>query len=168
MSQVTLGGGCFWCLEAVYQRLPGIERIISGYAGGHIPNPTYAEVCRGESGHAEVVDVKFNPQLITLDQLFTVFFQAHDPTTLNRQGSDIGPQYRSIILYRDDAQLQAAKTAMSRVQRFYDLSLVTELSPLTHFYAAEREHHDYFNRHRSQPYCQWVIQPKLSKLQLAE
>ncbi|WKE66682.1 peptide-methionine (S)-S-oxide reductase MsrA [Gallaecimonas kandeliae] len=166
MEQITLGGGCFWCLEAVFQRIQGVLEVISGYAGGQVPDPTYSAVCRGDSGHAEVVDIRFDPAVISLDRVLDLFFQAHDPTTLNRQGNDVGPQYRSIILYRDDNQLAAAKAALARVRSRFSMPLVTELAPLDTFYPAELEHQDYYNRHRSQPYCQWVIQPKLGKLQL--
>lgn len=168
MSHIILGGGCFWCLEAVFQRLPGVEAVRSGYAGGHTSYPTYTDICRGDTGHAEVVEIHFEPHRIGLDELLDVFFLAHDPTTADRQGNDIGPQYRSIILFGDQGQKVAAEAAMARAQKYYAGTLVTELKALQAFYAAESEHHDYFNRHPSQPYCQWVIQPKLNKLQLAE
>ncbi|EKE75484.1 peptide-methionine (S)-S-oxide reductase MsrA [Gallaecimonas xiamenensis] len=166
MDQITLGGGCFWCLEAVFQRVRGVEAVQSGYAGGQLPDPSYKDVCRGDSGHAEVVQVHFDPRALALDDLFELFFNAHDPTTLNRQGNDVGPQYRSIILFQSPAQQQAAQAAMARAQADYDLPLVTELAPLETFYPAEVEHRDYYNRHQTQPYCQWVIHPKLAQLQL--
>lgn len=161
----TLAGGCFWCLEAVYLDLRGVDKVVSGYAGGHVPNPTYREVCSGLTGHAEVVQVTFDPGVVSYRELLQVFFTIHDPTTLNRQGADVGTQYRSAIFYHDDAQRQAAEAVMAEVtaQKIWPNPLVTQLEPLTKFYPAEDYHQDYFARNPGQPYCQVVIAPKVSK-----
>jgi peptide-methionine (S)-S-oxide reductase len=161
----VLGGGCFWCLEAVYQRLPGVKSVTSGYAGGHVANPTYEQVCTGETGHAEVARIEFDPSVLTYDKLLEVFFEAHDPTTLNRQGADEGTQYRSVIFYLDDAQHKAAGRAKIAAQANWDDPIVTAIQPLDHFYAAENYHQDYYNRHPNQGYCSFVIRPKVKKLQ---
>ena len=167
MSQelATLAGGCFWCLEAVYLDLRGVEKVVSGYAGGHVPNPTYREVCSGLTGHAEVVQVTFDPAVVSYRELLQVFFTIHDPTTLNRQGADVGTQYRSAIYYHDDAQKATAEAVMAEVtaEKLWPNPLVTELAPLAKFYPAEEYHQDYFARNPSQPYCQVVVAPKVSK-----
>ena len=161
----TLGGGCFWCLEAVYVELRGVEKVVSGYAGGHVKNPTYREVCSGSTGHAEVVQVTFDPTVISFADILRVFFTIHDPTTLNRQGADVGTQYRSAIYYHDDAQKQTAIAVMNEIaaQRIWQNPLVTELAPLDVFYPAEEYHQDYFARNPMQPYCQVVVAPKVAK-----
>ena len=161
----TLGGGCFWCLEAVYLDLRGVEKVVSGYVGGHVPNPTYREVCSGLTGHAEVVQVAFDPAAVSYRELLQVFFTIHDPTTLNRQGADVGTQYRSAIFYHDAAQKSMAEVVMAEVtaQKIWPNPLVTQLEPLTKFYPAEEYHQDYFARNPGQPYCQVVVAPKVGK-----
>jgi peptide-methionine (S)-S-oxide reductase len=161
----TLAGGCFWCLEAVYLDLRGVESVVSGYAGGHVPNPTYREVCSGLTGHAEVVQVAFDPAVVSYRELLQIFFTIHDPTTLNRQGADVGTQYRSAIFYHDDAQKATAEAVMAEVtaEKIWPNPLVTQLEPLAKFYPAEEYHQDYFARNPSQPYCQVVVAPKVSK-----
>ena len=167
MSQelATLAGGCFWCLEAVYLDLRGVEKVVSGYAGGHVPNPTYREVCSGLTGHAEVVQVAFDPTVVSFREILQVFFTIHDPTTLNRQGADVGTQYRSAIFYHDDVQKSTAEAVMTEVaaEKIWPNPLVTQLEPLTKFYPAEAYHQDYFARNPSQPSCQVVVAPKVSK-----
>jgi peptide-methionine (S)-S-oxide reductase len=161
----TLGGGCFWCLEAVYQQLLGVEKVVSGYAGGIIPNPTYLEVCSGRTRHAEVVQITFNKEELTFRELLEVFFVIHDPTTPNRQGADVGTQYRSIILYHSDVQKQTAEALIDGLEKegIFGSSIVTQIKPLETFWPAEREHQDYYRRNPSQGYCQVVISPKLEK-----
>ena len=162
----TLAGGCFWCTEAVFQRLRGVQKVVSGYTGGSVTDPTYGEVCSGLTGHAEAVQVTFDPAVIPYETLLRVFFETHDPTTLNQQGYDVGTQYRSAVYYVDEAQRETAE----RVKRELDESgaykspVVTELAPLTEFYAAEEYHQDYYNQNEGQPYCQVIISPKLRKL----
>ena len=161
----TLGGGCFWCLDAVYRQLRGVEKVESGYAGGTKPNPTYRDVCSGQTGHAEVVQITFDPAEISYRDLLDVFFTIHDPTTKDRQGGDIGSQYRSIILTHSDDQARVAREAVAEVEaeKLYDDPIVTEIEPLTTFYSAERYHQDYFADNARQPYCQAVIAPKVAK-----
>ena len=164
-QRLTFGGGCFWCLEAVFQRLKGVEKVVSGYAGGKVPNPTYQQVCEGDTGHAEVVQIEFNPKEIAFEKLLDVFWAAHDPTTLNRQGGDHGTQYRSIILVENDAQKVAAEKSKQKAQSEFKDPIVTEISPLTTFYKAEAYHQNYFNLNADRnPYCTVVIRPKLQKL----
>ena len=162
----TLGGGCFWCLEAAFQNLTGVARVVPGYAGGSAPNPSYGQVCSGETGHAEVVQIRFDADSISFSSLLEVFFSIHDPTTLNRQGNDVGSQYRSIILYHDDRQKSEAEKLIAELvaARAWSDPIVTELIPLDAFHEAEREHQGYYLQHQSQPYCQIVISPKLAKL----
>ncbi len=161
----TLGGGCFWCLEAVFKDLRGVSWVMSGYAAGHVANPTYRAVCTGRTGHAEVVQVKFDPAELSYADLLRVFFTIHDPTTLDRQGNDVGPQYRSIILTHSDAQTETAKAVMQEIADagIWSGKLVTQLEPLTVFYEAEPEHHDYFARNPWSGYCQVVVAPKVTK-----
>ena len=161
----TLGGGCFWCLEAVYKDLRGVRSVMSGYAGGQVPNPTYKAVCAGTTGHAEVVQIRFDPEEVSYADLLRVFFTIHDPTTKDRQGHDVGTQYRSIILTHSDAQKQTAQAVMKEVSDagIWDGKLVTEIVPLTEFYEAEPEHHDYFARNPWTGYCQAVVAPKVVK-----
>ncbi len=161
----VLGGGCFWCIEAVFQRLPGVKSVTSGYAGGHVPNPTYEQVCTGETGHAEAARIEYDPAQLTFEKLLEVFFEAHDPTTLNRQGADEGTQYRSVIFYQNEEQHKVALRAKTAAQGQWDDPIVTTIEPLTNFYAAEDYHRDYFNQHPNQGYCAFVIRPKVKKLQ---
>ena len=164
LEVATIGGGCFWCAEAVFQRIPGVKSVVSGFAGGTTPNPTYEQVCTGDTGHAEVVQIKFDPSLITYDKLLEVFWEAHDPTTLNRQGNDLGTQYRSIILYSNEAQKRAAEKSKAEAGRNYASPITTQIVPLTQFFPAEKYHQNYYNGHQSEGYCQFVIRPKLRKL----
>ncbi len=161
----TLAGGCFWCLEAVFVDLKGVERVESGYAGGTVPNPTYNQVCAGTTGHAEVVQITFDPQVISFRDLLDVFFTIHDPTTLNRQGADVGAQYRSAIFYHSGAQKAAAEEVIREVTAagLWRYPVVTEVTPFTAFYKAEEYHQEYFARNPFQPYCQVVIAPKVAK-----
>jgi len=165
----TLGGGCFWCLEAVYKELNGVRTVMSGYAGGDTADPSYKAVCSGRTGHAEVVQVTFDPDVVSYADLLRVFFTIHDPTTQDRQGNDVGTQYRSIILTHDDAQAVTAWAVMQEIAEagIYDGKLVTEIEPLTVFYPAEPEHHDYFARNPYTGYCQSVVAPKVAKFRKA-
>ena len=160
-----LGGGCFWCMEAVYLRLPGVLSVVSGYAGGHTDNPTYEDVCSETTGHAEVTEITFDPAKISYAKLMDVFRQAHDPTTLNRQGNDVGTSYRSIILYRSEKQKLIAEKSKLEAQENFRHPIVTEIVPLTKFYQAEDYHQEYYDNNSRQPYCQVVIAPKLEKLE---
>jgi peptide-methionine (S)-S-oxide reductase len=162
----TLGGGCFWCLEAAFKELRGVNAVMSGYAGGKLPNPTYQAVCSGTTGHAEVVQVKFDPAQISYADLLRVFFTIHDPTTLNRQGNDVGTQYRSIILTHTDAQKADAAAVVKEMvdAKIWGGPLVTQVEPLSAFYPAEEEHHDYFARNPWSGYCQVVVAPKVTKV----
>ena len=161
----TLGGGCFWCLDAVYRELRGVEKVESGYAGGAKPSPTYREVCTGQTGHAEVVQITFDPTEITYRELLEVFFTIHDPTTKDRQGGDVGTQYRSVILTTSDEQARAAREVIDEItaEKMWDDPIVTKIEPLTTFYPAERYHQDYFANNTEQPYCRIVIEPKVVK-----
>ena len=161
----TFGGGCFWCMEAVYERLPGVRSVTSGYAGGHIENPTYHQVCGGDTGHAEVTQIEFDPAKISYSKLLEVFWQAHDPTSLNRQGADEGTQYRSVIFYHDKKQKLLAEKSKLAAQSDFHKPIVTEITPLKKFYKAEEYHQGYFDEHTTAPYCQAVIAPKLEKLE---
>ncbi len=161
----TLAGGCFWCLEAVFDELKGVESVESGYTGGQVPSPTYAQVCDGDTGHAEAVQVTFDPSVISYHDLLTVFFAIHDPTTLNRQGADVGAQYRSAIFYHDEEQKKVAAQVMKEIVAagIWDAALVTEVTPFDKFYLAEDYHQEYFAHNSFQPYCRMVIAPKVSK-----
>lgn len=163
-ERATFGGGCFWCLEAVFERLEGVVAVTSGYAGGQKDDPTYKEVCSGKTGHAEVIQIEFEPGKISFNQLLEVFWAAHDPTTLNRQGADVGTQYRSVIYYQNEAQRAAAEKSKAEAQKQFTDPIVSEIQPLTRFYPAEGYHQDYYRNNESQPYCQAVIRPKLEKL----
>lgn len=165
VEQATLGGGCFWCLEPVFDQLKGVKSVIPGYAAGHIENPTYEQVCTGTTGHAEVVQITFDPNVITYAELLDIFLSVHDPTTLNRQGNDVGPQYRSIILYHSDEQKETAKKALADVEKEkrWDDPIVTQLELLTIFYPAEEYHYRYFERNPEQAYCFMVIRPKVER-----
>ena len=165
----TLGGGCFWCLEAIYADLNGVEKVVSGYAGGDKENPSYQEVSRGDSGHAEVVQVTYNPDEISYEDLLKIFFTIHDPTTLNRQGADIGPQYRSVIFFHNQEQRVTAEKVMAEIalEQIWADPIVTQLEPLSEFYIAEEYHQEYFKRNPNQGYCQVVIAPKVVKFRKA-
>lgn len=164
-ESLVLGGGCFWCLEAVYDQVRGVESAVSGYAGGEVPNPTYKQVTGGRTGHAEVVEITFDPSVVSRDTLLDVFFTIHDPTTLNRQGNDVGPQYRSIAFYANEAQKKSIDDAIARTAASGEWrgSLVTEVQPLKAFYVAEDYHQAYFELNGEQPYCSLVIAPKVAK-----
>jgi len=155
----TLGGGCFWCTEAIYQMLPGVKSVTSGYAGGTKENPTYQQVCTGDTGHAEVIQVEFDPKVVSYEKILETFWEAHDPTTLNRQGNDTGTQYRSIILYNNEAQKAAAEKSKAAAQKHFKDPIVTEIVPLKKFYKAEGYHQDYYRNNSFQPYCRAVIRP---------
>jgi len=161
----TLGGGCFWCTEAVFQMLPGVKSVTSGYAGGTKENPTYQEVCRGDTGHAEVIQVEYDPKVVSYEELLETFWEAHDPTTLNRQGADSGTQYRSIILYGNEAQKAAAEKSKAEAQKHFSKPIVTEIVPLKRFYKGEDYHQDYYRENPNQPYCRVVIRPKVEKFE---
>lgn len=165
LEVATLGGGCFWCLEAVYDQLKGVTDVVSGYSGGHVNAPTYEQVCRGSTGHAEVVQVTFDPSVVTYRQILEVFFTIHDPTTLNRQGADVGPQYRSAIFYHSPEQKAVAEQVMADLteKKLWDRKIVTEVTPFEEFYPAEAYHQEYFARNPNQGYCQFVVAPKVAK-----
>ena len=165
-EMATLGGGCFWCLEAVYVELAGVEAVVSGYAGGSVTNPTYREVCNGTTGHAEVVQLVFDPDVISYGDILQAFFATHDPTTLNRQGADVGTQYRSVIYFHSEEQKETAEAMIVELNAadIWPSPIVTEVAPLDVFYAAEDYHQDYYKTNSQQPYCQVVISPKLAKL----
>jgi peptide-methionine (S)-S-oxide reductase len=162
-EMATLGGGCFWCLEAVYQELKGVLQVESGYSGGELPNPTYEQVCEGGTGHAEVVRLTFDPAQVSYRELLEIFFTIHDPTTLNRQGNDIGSQYRSVIFTHDAQQLETARRVIAEMANVWDAPLVTELSPAGVFYPAESYHKDYYRKNPLQGYCAFVVAPKVAK-----
>lgn len=160
----TLGGGCFWCLEPLYEELRGVQHVESGYAGGHVVNPTYEQVCSKTTGHAEVIQITFDPSEVSFREILEVFFTSHDPTTPDRQGNDVGPQYRSIILYHDDEQKRVAEEMLSDyAPQIWDAPIVTELKPLDTYYRAEAYHQDYYRDNGFQPYCLFVIRPKVAK-----
>lgn len=165
MEKATFGNGCFWCTEAVFQDLEGVEKVESGYAGGPEENPTYKQVCSGTTGHAEVLQITYDPQKISYAELLEVFWETHDPTTLNRQGNDVGPQYRSIVLYHNDEQKQLADKYKQELDASgaYNAPIVTTIEPLTKYYPAEDYHQNYFNTHGHEPYCSFVIRPKVDK-----
>lgn len=162
---IVIGGGCFWCTEAIYLQLKGVTAVESGYAGGHVANPTYEAVCDKGTGHAEVIKITYDPTKITLSDIFEVFFEVHDPTTLNRQGNDVGPQYRSAIYYQNDEERQAAEDAKVVAQELWDSPIVTEITPFSNYYKAEGYHQNYYNLNSNQPYCSYVITPKVKKFQ---
>jgi len=166
LETATLGGGCFWCFEAVYEEVSGVETVVSGYAGGDVPNPSYRQVCAGTTGHAEVTQLSFDTGLVSYRDLLEIFFTIHNPTTKDREGGDIGPQYRSIILYHDEEQRRTAESVIETLEadRVFDDPIVTEVEPFDDFYPAEEEHQDYYRNNPSRRYCQSVISPKVSKL----
>jgi peptide-methionine (S)-S-oxide reductase len=167
-ERAVLGGGCFWCMEAVFERLPGVIAVTSGFAGGQTPNPTYEQVCTETTGHAEVTEIEFDPAKISYAKILDVFWQAHDPTTLNQQGADVGTSYRSIILYRSEEQKRVAEKSKAEAQKNFKNPIVTEIVPYTKFYPAEGYHQQYFDNNSRAPYCQMVIAPKLHKLEKAK
>jgi peptide-methionine (S)-S-oxide reductase len=160
------GGGCFWCVEAAFQQLEGVQSVVSGYMGGRFPNPTYEQVCSGRSGHVEVAQITFDPAIISYQDLLEVFFTVHDPTTLNRQGNDVGEQYRSVIFYRDEEQRKTAQAVVDELTRekAFANPIVTAIEPDSTFYPAENYHQDYFKNHPAQPYCMFVVSPKVKKI----
>ena len=167
LQTATFGEGCFWCSEAIFQKLKGVVSVKSGYSGGSLPNPTYEQVCTGVTGHAEVVQIKFNPDVISYKELLKVFWSTHDPTTLNRQGADVGSQYRSVIFYHNESQRKMAEHFKNELEKakIFDKPIVTEISPFKNFYKAEDYHQNYYNNNKKQPYCQLVISPKLKKFE---
>lgn len=167
LDTAYFANGCFWCTEAIFQQLKGVEKVTSGYSGGHVVNPTYKEVCTGTTGHAECIRILYDPQQISFSELLEVFWQTHDPTTLNRQGNDEGPQYRSAVFYINEEQKTKAAFYKAELDKSgaFPRPIVTEISPFTNFYAAENYHQDYYNLNGSQPYCTYVIRPKLEKFQ---
>jgi peptide-methionine (S)-S-oxide reductase len=166
MAQLTLAGGCFWCTEAVFIRIPGVEKSVSGYANGKTDHPTYEDVCTGTTGHTEAIQLTYDPAKVSLDALLDLFFKAHDPTTLNRQGNDVGTQYRSGIYFTAEEQKKAAEAAVKRAQSHFERPIVSEIVPLKAFWPAEDYHQDFFNKNPSQAYCRAMIPPKLKKLNL--
>lgn len=165
METTTLAGGCFWCTEAVFKRLKGVGKVTPGYTGGTTQNPGYEDVCSGETGHAEAIQIEYDPQIINFEKLLEVFWKLHDPTTLNRQGNDVGTQYRSAIFYHNEAQRQQAEESKQNHQKEFSDPIVTEIVPLTKFYSAEAYHDDYYDKNRdSNSYCRIVIDPKIQKL----
>ena len=165
IEQATLGGGCFWCIDVLFQKLKGVQKVVSGYAGGSLENPSYEAICSGKSGHAEVIHIYFDPEVITYKELIEIFFTVHDPTTLNRQGNDAGTQYRSVIFYHNENQMMIAERVMDDIGRegIWNNPIVTEITALDKFYPAENYHQNYYNENSNQPYCQFVIAPKVVK-----
>ncbi len=168
-EKITFGNGCFWCTEAIFQQVKGVVKSTSGYSGGHVENPTYEQVCEKNTGHAEVIQIEYNPAEVTVDELLEVFWQTHDPTTLNRQGNDVGPQYRSVVFYHTEQQKERAEFYKKKLDTSgaFDNPIVTTIEPFTNFYVAENYHQDYYNRNGNQPYCYFVIRPKMEKFEKA-
>ncbi len=164
---LVLGGGCFWCTEGAYELVPGVKSVVSGYTGGRTKNPTYKEICTGETGHAEVILIEYDPAEVTLERLLNLFWVVHDPTTLNRQGNDVGTQYRSVIYYANDTQKAAAEKAKTDAQAKFSDPIVTEIAPLGVFYTAEDYHQDYFRKNPNEGYCQYVVKSKVDKMKKA-
>ncbi|MEL1252690.1 peptide-methionine (S)-S-oxide reductase MsrA [Flavobacterium sp. DGU38] len=164
---ITLGGGCYWCVEAVYENLEGVKSVVSGFSGGKVDNPTYDEVCTGTTGHAEVVQITYDKNITNINEIFKVFFTVHDPTTLNRQGADVGTQYRSIIFYKNEEQKKAAQNIITDLNKakVYNNPIVTKVEPFSKFYKAENYHQNYYTNNKNQPYCKMVIQPKIEKFE---
>lgn len=167
LETITLGGGCYWCVEAVYENLDGVKSVVSGFSGGKIANPTYEEVCTGTTGHAEVVQITYDKNVTDINEIFKVFFTVHDPTTLNRQGADVGTQYRSVIFYKNAEQKKAAETIIAELNKakVYNSPIVTKVEPFKAFYKAEDYHQNYYANNKNQPYCKMVIQPKIEKFE---
>ncbi|WP_299009688.1 peptide-methionine (S)-S-oxide reductase MsrA [uncultured Tenacibaculum sp.] len=165
LEVITVGGGCFWCVEAIFNQIKGVEKVVSGYMGGTVPGtPTYREVCSGLTGHAEVIQVTYNPDIISFEELLVIFMTSHDPTTLNRQGADVGTQYRSVIFYHSDEQRARAEQVIEELKPYFESPIVTEVSPANTFHAAEEYHQNYYENNKEQMYCAAVISPKLAKL----
>ena len=166
LMKATFGSGCFWCTEAVFQQLNGVTQVVSGYAGGEVDNPTYEQVCAGTTGHAEVIQVTYDPEQVSFETLLEVFWKTHDPTTLNRQGNDVGTQYRSVVMYHDEEQKALAEKYRDKLEeaKVFDDPIVTEIVPASQFFPAEKYHQNYYNQNQNQPYCQVMIAPKLKKL----
>ena len=164
-EKAVFANGCFWCTEAIFKRVKGVESIMPGYAGGTVPNPTYEQVCNGNTGYAEAIEIEYDPKEISYEELLEIFFATHDPTTLNRQGNDVGTQYRSAIFFNNEEEKSIAKKVIDKLtaDKLFDNPIVTTLEPLEKFYPAENYHHDYFDQNRDQPYCQFVISPKIQK-----
>lgn len=167
LDTITFGSGCFWCTEAIFQQVPGVEKVTSGYSGGHVENPTYEQVCEKNTGHVEVCQLVYDPSKVTVDELLEVFWQTHDPTTMDRQGNDVGPQYRSAVFYHNDAQRVKAEYYKEELNKSgsFPKPIVTVIEPIRNFYAAEDYHQNYYNNNSNQPYCYFVIKPKLEKFQ---
>jgi peptide-methionine (S)-S-oxide reductase len=166
---ITFGSGCFWCTEAIFQQVKGVEKVVSGYSGGHVVNPTYEQVCEKNTGHAEVCQLTFDPSQVSVDELLEIFWQTHDPTTLNQQGNDVGPQYRSVVFYHNEMQKQRAEFFLNELSKSgaYEKPIVTTIEPYKNFYKAENYHQDYYKQNGSQPYCYFVIRPKVEKFEKA-
>jgi len=166
---ITFGSGCFWCTEAIFQQVKGVEKVVSGYSGGHVVNPTYEQVCDKNTGHAEVCQLTFDPSQVSVDELLEIFWQTHDPTTLNQQGNDVGPQYRSVVFYHNEMQKQRADFFLNELSKSgaYEKPIVTTIEPYKNFYKAENYHQDYYKQNGSQPYCYFVIRPKVEKFEKA-
>lgn len=167
LETITLGGGCYWCVEAVYENLNGVKSVVSGFSGGKVANPSYEEVCTGTTGHAEVVQITYDKTVTDINEIFKVFFTVHDPTTLNRQGADVGTQYRSVIFYQNAEQKKAAESIIAELNKakVYDSPIVTKVGPFSKFYKAEDYHQNYYANNKNQPYCKMVIQPKIEKFE---
>lgn len=167
LETITLGGGCYWCVEAVYENLDGVKSVVSGFSGGKVANPTYEEVCTGTTGHAEVVQITYDKTKTDINEIFQIFFTVHDPTTLNRQGADVGTQYRSVIFYKNEEQKKAAQSIIAELnkEKVYNSPIVTKVEPFKVFYKAEDYHQNYYANNKSQPYCKMVIQPKIEKFE---
>lgn len=167
LETITLGGGCYWCVEAVYENLDGVKSVVSGFSGGKVANPSYEEVCTGTTGHAEVVQITYDKNVTDINEIFKVFFTVHDPTTLNRQGADVGTQYRSVIFYKNEEQKKAAQSIIAELNKakVYDSPIVTKVEPFKAFYKAEDYHQNYYANNKNQPYCKMVIQPKIEKFE---
>jgi peptide-methionine (S)-S-oxide reductase len=167
LEKATFGGGCFWCTEAIYERVKGVHKVVSGYAGGNVKNPTYKQVCDGTTGHAEVIQISYDPKVISYDEMLEIFFKTHDPTTLNRQGADVGTQYRSVVFYHNDEQKKKAEYYKAELDKSgaWDNPIVTEISPLNNYYPAEDYHQDYYENNSNQGYCSFVIGPKVEKFE---
>ncbi len=164
METITLAGGCFWCTEAIFSQLKGIIKVTPGYSGGNVENPSYQAVCTGNTGHAEAVQIEFDPSILKLEDLLYVYFKLHDPTTLNRQGADVGTQYRSAIFYTSEKQKEVAQKIILQIQKDYPETIITELTEYTNFFPADPSHKEYYFKHRTTPYCMFVIDPKIQKL----
>ena len=164
-QKITLGGGCFWCTEAIFKELRGVIKVVPGYSGGTVKNPSYKEVCMGTTGHAEVIQITYDPEQLTIFEILEVFFMTHDPTTLNRQGPDTGTQYRSVIFYHSEEQKKVAENIIKQyeAEKVFNMPIVTEIEPFKAFFEAEDYHHDYFSQNKEQPYCQFVVSPKIQK-----